>query len=162
MLRVLNGPLSIFMPHPQCDYQQFDKALDRSYVYRVSTSLLSRATVGSPAVGILKAAGRYTYKQRTPAHLEYISTFRTSKNTKPNFSCWMISTSKLLWTMPTNSPILFCFSRRLTYNSVVHGQFSSLRQEGVDHNLFIGNPNKNPRTHKSRTNSHREPVPSGL
>jgi hypothetical protein len=73
------------MPHPQCDYQQFDKALDRSHVYRVSTSLLSRATVGSPAVGILKAAGRYTYKQRTPAHLEYISTFRTSKNTKPNF-----------------------------------------------------------------------------
>jgi hypothetical protein len=59
--------------------------MDRSHVYRVSTSLMIRATVGSPAVGILKAAGRYTYKQRTPAHLEYISTFRTSKNTKPNF-----------------------------------------------------------------------------
>jgi hypothetical protein len=149
------------MPHPQCDYQQFDKALDRSHVYRVSTSLLSRATVGSPAVGILKAAGRYTYKQRTPAHLEYISTFRTSKNTKPNF--FPLDDFHVKITMDdANEFPDFCFSRRLTYNSVVHGQFSSLRQEGVDHNIFIGNPNKNPRTHKSRTNSHREPVPSGL
>jgi hypothetical protein len=150
------------MPHPQCDYQQFDKALDRSHVYRVSTSLLSRATVGSPAVGILKAAGRYTYKQRTPAHLEYISTFRTSKNTKPNFFPLDDFHVKITMDDANEFPDFILFLKEANIKLGSHGQFSSLRQEGVDHNLFIGNPNKNPRTHKSRTNSHREPVPSGL
>ena len=147
-----------FQPHPLCDYQQLDKSLERSHVYRVSTSLLTKTTGESPAIGILKATGHNTYKQRTPAHMEYISTFRTSKKTKPIIFPLDDFHVKIIMDDADEFPgfIEFLKEANIKLGST---WFPTLRQGGVDHSLFTGNPDKNQRSHKKFSSSQRNRHP---
>jgi hypothetical protein len=126
-----------FQPHPRCNPEELSRALDRKFVYRVPTSLVVQPTCESPRVGILKAAGVYTYKNRTPAHLEYIATYRTPKKAQPMFFPVGDFHVKVIFEDADDFPAFIEFLREA--NSALGSTwFTSLRQGGEDHSLFIG------------------------
>ena len=147
-----------FLPHPQCNPLELSRALSRKHVYYHPTSLVVRPTCDSPCVGILKATGINTYKNRTPAHLEYIAQYCTPTKSKPIIFPLGDFHVKVIFEEATDFADFMEFLMEAN-RALGSTWFTTLRQGGVDHSLFVGKPENERRARGMAPSFHRRAPP---
>ena len=111
-----------------------------------------------PNVGVLKATGIHTYKSRTPAHLEYIALYCTPKGTKPIIFPVGDFHVKVIFEDVADFPDFIDFLKDAN-RTLGSTWFTTLRQGGKEHSLFIGKPENERRRGMASSEYHRRAPP---
>ena len=147
------------LQHPQCNIEELNNALNRKHVYKVPTSLVIRPTCDSPNFGVLKAAGINTYKNRMPTHLEYLALYCTPKKAKPIIFPVGDFHVKVIFEDAADFPDFIDFLKDAN-RTLGSTWFTTLRQGGKEHSLFIGKP-ENYRNSSGRSSPRAPPAEVG-